>query len=232
MKYSLLVMSKSPILGYVKTRMQPYLSQEKSLQLHVALTQHCLKQWSKADGLAIQLWIGGNIENFQSEVLSPMGDEFVEMYDLYSQPEGDLGKRMSFAVTSIFNNTAVNIEVNAEEKSNEGKQEGVFLVGTDCPFIDEKYLALAKFELEKNDVVIGPATDGGYVLLGMKNHHPALFTNVLWGSSSVLEKTQSILYQGNLQSVLLPPLPDIDVVGDLRHLGGYEEFSNFKQMYK
>ncbi|EGG94060.1 hypothetical protein IMCC1989_374 [gamma proteobacterium IMCC1989] len=228
MNFSLLVMSKSPVLGYVKTRMQPRLSQQKSLQLHIALTQYCLKQWSTVDGLSIQLWVGGDIENFQSQVLSPMGDEFVGKYGIYSQPEGDLGKKMSFAVTSVFNKNSTDVEANTQSKHTQNQQEGVFLVGTDCPFIDEKYLALAKSELEKTDVVIGPATDGGYVLIGMKKSYPALFDNILWGSSSVLKKTQSIILQENLQSVLLPPLPDIDVVGDLEHLDGYEEFSIFK----
>lgn len=209
-------MSKSPVLGYTKTRMQPHLSQNKSLQLHIKLTQHCLKQWQAVDGFSINLWVGGDIENFRYEVFLPLGDNFFEQYTMHAQPEGDLGERMLFAVDSTLNADGKNAE-----------NESVFLVGTDCLFIDRHYLELAATALEDNDIVLGPATDGGYVLLGMKKSHSVLFDNISWGSSSVLAQTQSIIQGARLQSVLLPPLPDIDVVADLEHLNGYAEFSDY-----
>ncbi|MFT6221524.1 MAG: glycosyltransferase A (GT-A) superfamily protein (DUF2064 family), partial [Candidatus Endobugula sp.] len=72
MKKKLLVMSKSPVLGYAKTRMQPDLTKEQSLKLHVALVQYCLKQWLEAEDFSISIWVGGNIDVFRTDVLTPM----------------------------------------------------------------------------------------------------------------------------------------------------------------
>jgi rSAM/selenodomain-associated transferase 1 len=218
MKKTLLVMSKSPVLGYVKTRMQPHLSETQSLKLHVRLAQYCLQQWVDSKGFAIHLWIGGDVDIFRADVLLPMASRSFAEQSLYPQPEGDLGKRMLFAVDSVLNTSE--------------EDEAVFLVGTDCPFIDKPYLELAFAALEKSDVVLGPATDGGYVLLGMKKSHAVLFDNVSWGSSAVLTQTQSIIQKACLKSVLLPPLPDIDVVEDLNHLHGCKGFESFLRKTK
>ena len=205
-------MSKSPVLGYVKTRMQPHLRQEESLNLHIALVQYCLQQWQMVDDFSIHLWIAGDVDKFRSDILLPMQDSFFKHCYLHSQPESDLGERMLFAVNSRF-------------KEHDG---GVFLVGTDCPFINKDYLSLATAALDNNDVVLGPATDGGYVLLAMKTPHAALFIDISWGSSSVLAQTQSIIQKERLQCVLLPPLPDIDEACDLKHLHGCEVFADYQ----
>jgi len=207
-------MSKSPVLGYVKTRMQPYLTKKQSIKLHVTLAQYCLKQWSEAEGFSISLWIGGDIDVFRTDILVPMNCQVLLGCNLYSQPEGDLGARMLFAVDSVLN-------------TSEKEEENVFLVGTDCPFIDNQYLDLAAKALECSDIVLGPATDGGYVLLGMKKSHAVLFDNISWGSSAVLTQTQSVIQKASLKSILLPPLPDIDVVEDLNHLHECKGFECF-----
>jgi rSAM/selenodomain-associated transferase 1 len=214
MKKKLLVMSKSPVLGYAKTRMQPDLTKEQSLKLHVALVQYCLKQWLEAEDFSISIWVGGNIDVFRTDVLTPMDSHFFAEHNLHSQPEGDLGARMLFAVDSVLN-------------SSKKEERAVFLVGTDCPFVDMQYLELAAAALEKSDVVLGPATDGGYVLLGMKKSYSALFDNISWGSELVLSQTQLIIQRERLQSVLLPPLPDIDVIDDLSHLQECKGFECF-----
>jgi len=197
-------MSKSPELGCVKTRMQPYLTREQSLQLHIELTQYVLPVWNNIKALSMELWVGGNVETFKQEIISPLVNTSsinggLSNVTIYSQPQGDLGWRMSCAVKSVFSRGA----------------SGVFLVATDCPFIDERYFLQAIKKLKNNDVVLGPANDGGYVLLGLKKHHSALFDNIPWGTSSVLADTKQVIKEMALTSDSLSTLSDIDLPEDL-----------------
>jgi len=209
MSYLLAVMSKSPELGRVKTRMQPYLSKAQSRCLHIHLTQYVLNQWLAIDGLTTEVWVGGDIANFTRTIVSSLRknnrvlakDEYPS---IHAQPSGDLGQRMAFAIKS----------------SLLAGIEGVLVVGTDCPFIDKTYLQQAKDYLQDYDVVIGPARDGGYVLIGMKSLYSALFEGVQWGTSSVLETTFEIINRQQLSAICLPTLSDIDTPNDLSSLKG------------
>jgi rSAM/selenodomain-associated transferase 1 len=200
--YHLLVMSKAPEIGRVKTRMQPHLSTQESVNLHIALAQHVIHEWLLSALCPVHFWVGNNITLFQEAILSPANPRAIDC-SLHLQPEGDLGDRMSLAVSASMKDNA----------------HGVILVGTDCPFIDKTYLQSAIEALNSgNDVVIGPANDGGYVLLGMNRYYPELFQNITWGSDTVLSETQKIIQTLDLQSCLLAPLVDIDIVDDLCHL--------------
>jgi rSAM/selenodomain-associated transferase 1 len=200
--YHLLVMSKAPEIGRVKTRMQPYLSKQESVNLHIALARHVIHEWLSSALCPVHFWVGNNIALFQEKILSPVNPGAIEC-SLHLQPEGDLGDRMSLAVSA----------------SMKEKVQGVILVGTDCPFIDKAYLESAIKALNSgNDVVIGPANDGGYVLLAMNHYYPELFQNIAWGSDRVLFETQQVIETLGLQSYLLAPLVDIDIVDDLGHL--------------
>ena len=103
----------------------------------------------------------------------------------------------------------------------------VILVGTDCPFIDKHYLLSACKALDNNDVVIGPAEDGGYVLLGMKMLYPSLFQNMEWGNDTVFETTVNVLQKNALLYKILPTLNDIDRPGDIRLLQSIPAFHSF-----
>lgn len=209
--YRLLVFSKSPELGRVKTRMQPELSQQQSKQLHTHLVQHCLRRWHAYNLLPIDLWVGGDIPLFQQQVLSPLSAELQQL-TIQAQPAGDLGKRMAFAVNQTLAQDNV---------------DGVLLVGTDCPFINKMYLNQAiavlddknkedeKNRKEKWPVVIGPALDGGYVLLGLSSPCNALFQGIAWGTETVLESTRKRIVEQGLLYQQLPVLRDIDDYDDL-----------------
>ncbi|MGS2717508.1 TIGR04282 family arsenosugar biosynthesis glycosyltransferase [Eionea flava] len=206
MSYSLLVMSKSPERGRVKTRMQPFLTQTQSCQLHIQLTQQALQQWIDIDSLKVELWVGGNIAHFKQQILLPLYQNNVRYQSLpiYAQAQGDLGQRMHFATEHALRAGAT----------------GVVVVGTDCPFISPEYIKKAIQALKQSDVVIGPASDGGYVLIGIKQSQPALFSGVKWGSASVLETTQAMIQNEQLSVSLLPVLSDIDTPEDLQLLKG------------
>jgi len=193
--YRLLVMTKSPVLGTVKTRMQPSLSTEQSLALHCALLRQCLTQWTDAAICPIDLWVGGELALFQQQL-----PEFSALAH-HVQCEGDLGNRMHHAIEFSFSRYSA---------------KGVIVVGSDCPFIDAQYLNQAITKLQQGaPVVIGPANDGGYVLLGLSQPQPGLLSNIEWGSEQVFMQTLERCEQLNIMPAQLPLLSDIDHVDDL-----------------
>jgi rSAM/selenodomain-associated transferase 1 len=111
--------------------------------------------------------------------------------ELVDQGEGDLGARLS--------------RVGAP----------AILLGADVPGLAPAHLASAAKSLQQHDVVIGPALDGGYYLLGFSRRLPFLFTDMAWGTSSVLEATLARLAAQQIAPVLLEPLADVDRPADL-----------------
>lgn len=97
----------------------------------------------------------------------------------------------------------------------------VIVIGTDCPGMNSQLLKEAFERLKKYDLVLGPAEDGGYYLIGAHMAHPALFAGISWSSSSVLSETLAAAEDLGLTYTLLPLLPDIDEEKDLIHLPGY-----------
>lgn len=144
--------------------------------------------------------------HFKTQILLPLEQTYTGCRSLavYAQPQGDLGQRMHFAA----------------EHGLQSGATGVILVGTDCPFIRQEYINKAIKALKHSDVVIGPASDGGYVLIGMKRSQPALFNGVKWGTASVLETTLATIKSEQLSVSVLPVLSDIDTPEDLQLLKG------------
>ena len=188
----LLIFTKAPELGRVKTRMQPALHPEFSLQLHQQLIDCCLQQWHQPLICPPELWVAGHIAAFESSL--PQWQSLPRL----CQRGRDLGERMANAVQYRLNHC-----------------DAVILVGTDCPFIDGNYLQAACTALASHQAVIGPASDGGYVLLGLKLYHRALFTDIDWGSPQVLTQTQQALDTIGWSYQVLPTLADIDRPEDL-----------------
>jgi uncharacterized protein len=91
------------------------------------------------------------------------------------------------------------------------------LIGTDIPSLTENILNDAFNKLDNNDIVIGPAYDGGYYLIGMRAIQSSLFEDIKWSSSQVLEQTTTRIDNLNLSYSLLPQLHDIDEEKDLIH---------------
>lgn len=95
------------------------------------------------------------------------------------------------------------------------KAKRVVVIGTDCPLLDETHFTNAFQQLKNHDVVIGPATDGGYYLIGMQRHLPLLFENIAWGTETVLQQTLRIAAKLNVRASQLAPLSDVDYAEDL-----------------
>ncbi len=121
---------------------------------------------------------------------------------LKRQPEGDLGARMLAAMAAGGRPTLV--------------------VGSDCPAFTIENLRAAANALQEADVVLIPAEDGGYVLIGARAAHPQLFAGIAWGTATVLAETRARISTLGITSVELEPLWDLDTEADL---------ARFEQMY-
>ena len=202
------VFAKAPVLGTVKTRMQPIHPQAFSLALHCTLVDYCLTTWQASAICPVELWLAGDQSLFEEKL--PQWHKL----PINAQQGQDLGARLLHSLTSSF------------EKDN---TQGVLLVGTDCPFIDSSYLTTACEAMLEHDVVIGAAEDGGYVLLGVKQAIPELFDNIDWGSDQVFAQTLSVIQSKGLSYFELPALNDIDRPEDLKSLKGIEAFTAYAQ---
>jgi rSAM/selenodomain-associated transferase 1 len=191
----LIQFAKSPRAGEVKTRMMPYLSAQAACALHHELTLWTCRQLL-ASGLGdVELAVAGDDKHALFEQCRALGDVAV------SQQRGsDLGERMYHAISAGLR-----------------RYTAVILVGSDCPAIDAAYLESAVTALESDPVVMGPAVDGGYVLIGARAISPRVFQGITWGSARVYPETTSALAESGLAWATLPTLHDIDTPADLVH---------------
>ncbi len=134
-------------------------------------------------------------------------EEWVSGERLMPQSGEDIGQIMDNAIMGMFALGA-------------GR---VVLTGTDIPGLDNEIILQGFSEFERSDVVIGPAKDGGYYLIGMKSLLPALFRGISWGSGNVLRETLSKIRQLNLTFSLLRQLSDLDRVEDLAELDSLQK---------
>lgn len=216
MKYAILQMAKLPRLGCVKTRMQPALTPRQSQDLHCALIEYCCLNIGHVADTEHQIWLDDSSESAPSKSAQNGDDgsdlarsritETLADFDLVykTQGGGDLGERMSHAAQSqlqLF--------------------DGIILIGSDCPFIDDQIItAVCKSMTDGCDVVICPAEDGGYVLLAMKEFYPEIFRDMPWSQESLMDATRRVLKNLNLSYVELDTLADIDRPEDLMLLAG------------
>ncbi len=92
----------------------------------------------------------------------------------------------------------------------------LLFIGGDCPTLDRETLHATAHALATHDVVLGPATDGGYYLIGLRRPEPTLFTDIPWSTEHVLTRTLEKISTLGLTHILLPPKDDIDTLADLR----------------
>jgi len=121
------------------------------------------------------------------------------------QGEGDLGDRLLLAFAQAFAQGA----------------QSVVVIGADCPDLGPTLFAQAFSALTRKNLVLGPAMDGGYYLVGLNRPAPALFSDIPWGNSEVLAATLKQAKELHLSIHLLEPLADVDRPEDLRHFDHY-----------
>lgn len=187
--------AKAPEPGRVKTRMLPQLSALEACALHEELVRWtCGTLLDSALG-AVELWVAGDPAHALFLDCASLGQ-----LTLRRQAGADLGMRMQYAL-------------------NDGlaRADRVLLVGSDCPGLAAPYLLEALRALDDADLVLGPALDGGYVLIGAKRPVDAVFVDIGWGGSRVLADTLARALAAGMTVQQLEALQDIDRPEDLGH---------------
>ncbi len=192
----IVVFGRAPAAGEVKTRLIPALGAEGAARLHRRLMEDIVGRLCAWGLASVELWVTPDAGHPCFVGLAARWP-----LDIHIQEGQDLGARMAHAARSALT-----------------RAEAVILVGTDCPDLSPDYLGAAIAGLEHQDAVLGPALDGGYVLLGLRSVENTLFEQMPWGSDRVAELTGQRLDALGWHWSRLDPLRDIDRPEDLAYL--------------
>ncbi|MDH3225177.1 MAG: TIGR04283 family arsenosugar biosynthesis glycosyltransferase [Gemmatimonadota bacterium] len=189
---TVLLFAKAPRPGLVKTRLARDIGEVGALRVYRHLVRQTVREAS-ATGARVVLCYAPEDGRPELEALAaPHRLEFVH------QGPGDLGARMERTLRAAL-----------------GHGGTALVVGTDVPALNSEILTRAHRALEEVDLVLGPALDGGYYLLGLKRPAPALFHDMTWSTSQVLSETRDRALGEGLAVMELEPLKDVDTVADL-----------------
>ncbi|MFQ5903698.1 MAG: TIGR04282 family arsenosugar biosynthesis glycosyltransferase [Candidatus Binatia bacterium] len=204
---ALVVMAKAPLVGSVKTRLCPSLTQAEAAAFYECLLEDTVSQLWKFR--ASDFWIA----------FAPEGEEyfrrrFMKGIDLLAQRGRDLGERLHHVFVDLF---------------HKGYEE-IVVVGSDSPAISLSTIAQTYEQLrgEGCDVVLGPSSDGGYYAIGLKRPLAELFHQIPWSTQDTLKSTLERVRELGLKVELLPPAYDIDVEEDLWRL--WKDFGTSQEM--
>ncbi|MDD2899500.1 MAG: TIGR04282 family arsenosugar biosynthesis glycosyltransferase [Desulfuromonadaceae bacterium] len=195
MRKGLIVFAREPIAGKVKTRLAATVGNEVAAKWYETMLQDVLNTTRQlSDVETVVFWAC-------DENSLPLLTERYRCRAHY-QGSGDLGQRMQTACIEMFSR-GVSI---------------CCIIGSDSPdiplaYIQSAYQLLAE---QRHDVVVGPSSDGGYYLLGMKQVYPQLFRNISWSTSDVLRQSLEAARTAGLTVALLPEWHDIDTYEDLQ----------------
>jgi hypothetical protein len=196
MNASLIVVAKKPEPGSTKTRLCPPFTPEAAAEFYGCLMRDTLALAVKLRGVDLTLAFTplSAIDYFHK--LVPDG------FGLISQKGADLGERLSNALTH-------HLELGYPK---------VVIMNSDGPTLPLVYLKEAFAELNHADVTLGMGHDGGYYLIGVKQHHPQLFQDIAWSTQKVIPQTLKICQRLKLKVHPLPEWYDVDVEADLKRL--------------
>ena len=202
MSAAMVIFAKAPVPGQVKTRLSPALTADEAATLHGSFVLDTLERTKAAVG-KFKL----PIDRFLACAPSSSHVFFRIMearhgVTLLDQQGDDLGARMHHTFDSLF---------------AQGYQR-VCLVGTDVPSLPLTHYRDAVESLARHDLVIGPAKDGGYYLIGLTRPCPDLFTDIPWSTDRVRAITQQKAAATGLKTALLPAWSDVDTLDDLQAL--------------
>jgi len=188
------VFARRPEPGRVKTRLTPALPPEMGLELYCGMLEDVLEAAARSS--ADRRYLYWDEPGGRMELSIPPG--FRETH----QAGSDLGERLERAFEELLPSSA----------------DRAIVVGTDCPELDVALLDRGFGSLGSAELVLGPARDGGYYLVGLTRRAPAIFRGISWSTDRVLEQTLDRAREAGLSSTLLPRLPDLDTPEDLARL--------------
>lgn len=191
----IIIFSRYAVPGQAKTRLIPALGAEKAAHLQVLMSRHTLRtarEYASKYSCDIEVRFAGGEPN---KIARQMG-----ITAHYVPQEGlDLGERLVRAVRSAFQT---------------GTQR-VVVIGADCPDLNQEDLCKTFDKLSGHDLVLGPARDGGYYLIGLRADRPELFRGIEWGTQRVLQQTLARAQEAELRVSELPIRSDVDEPEDL-----------------
>jgi rSAM/selenodomain-associated transferase 1 len=190
MSPSIAILAKAPIPGYAKTRLIPAIGAHAAAVLQERLTEHAVETAVAAKLGPVTLWCAPDTRHGSFRELAERLPIMLEQ-----QVDGDLGARMLAALGP-----------------------GGLLIGSDCPAFTPAHLRAAAAALDEADIVLIPAEDGGYVLIGTRAPCPGLFSGMVWGRPTVLAETRKRIAALKLSAIELDPLWDVDTEADLTRL--------------
>lgn len=194
---ALLVFTKTPVAGQVKTRLLSVMDVQRAAAIQAGLLQRTLETARRSAVDHIELWCTPTTHH---PVLRDLEHRF--SLALRKQAGADLGERMCFAMEQALQ-----------------VYRRVALVGSDCMDLAAADIDIALEQLGAGtDVVLGPALDGGYYLVGLSRLYRQLFAGIKWGTDQVLEDTRERVAQLGLRLYELPARRDLDRPEDLRYL--------------
>ena len=198
-KKGVVIFVKNLVRGKVKTRLAKEIGEDKALEIYKKLLQKTIETAAGVSNADRQVWYSEYADHH--DFIDP------SLFRKKMQQGKDLGERMENAFATLF----------AEGYSH------VVIIGSDCPDLAAEQIDHAFTLLGSYPLVVGPARDGGYYLLGMNRLHQSLFDEIPWSTKQVLQETLSRAEEAGLGVGMLAPLSDIDTLEDLKKSTLFEE---------
>ena len=189
--------------GKVKTRLAATLGNQLASDVYILMLSHLLKQ---LDHVADRRTVVFYPEDSRHEFANLCGQQ----WHLNPQASGDLGDKLYKFFSMSLNGKTVGEPEIASRK--------VVVIGSDCPNLDPTIIEQAFDALNRQAVVLGPSSDGGYYLIGMRKSIPEIFQGISWSTSKVLVETIKTLEKMNIGFETLPEMTDVDEAKDLKKL--------------
>jgi rSAM/selenodomain-associated transferase 1 len=191
------IFAKQPRIGFVKTRLAQATSPEWAQRVAEAMLLDSIERFRSVSAMRWLVYAPDDAASYFQTLAQ-------QDYSIIAQSEGDLGARLR----SFF--------ADCRSKGH----ERVVVVGSDSPIVPVHFVDAAFQLLLTNDVVIGPALDGGYYLVGGGPRMPTIFDDIPWSTSAVLERTIERVAAAGARLELLTPCSDVDTVDDWAVLRG------------
>lgn len=186
----LILFLRAPVLGTVKSRLAAGIGPEAALAAYTTLLDTLVRSLRSESEVELRVT--------PDDGAARVAPWLQPGWAVHPQGNGDLGDRLHRATSEHLAHGSA----------------GVLVIGSDCPDITPADLQEAREHLATHDVVLGPALDGGYWLIGLRRPAPSLFSSMPWGTGSVLDETLRRLRESGLSHHLLRPLADIDTPAD------------------
>lgn len=196
---ALLMFSKAPVVGQVKTRLAAELGSELAAQLQQAFIRDIAQRFSQHSSIRPIHLVAVCAPNTDHPVFAEINRSG---WALWQQGDGHLGVKLKRAI----------------ERAIENGIERIVIIGSDSPTLPIELVKMAFAALERTEIVIGPAFDGGYYLIGVNRQIDAPFERIDWGEPTVFKTTMTRIEEAGISCTVLPFWYDVDELDDLTFL--------------